>query len=53
MCEKCVELDKKIKHYKAIRSRVTDQMTLEGIAKLLADLQGKKRELHLDPPVTE
>ncbi|ERF86146.1 hypothetical protein JQ559_02515 [Bradyrhizobium viridifuturi] len=48
MCEQCIELDKRIAHYTELAVRVTDERTLDGIARLLADLQGKKRELHPD-----
>ncbi|MBJ7402547.1 MAG: hypothetical protein JHD07_04325 [Bradyrhizobium sp.] len=46
MCEKCNELDKKIEHYKAIQSRVTDRTTLDGIAELIAQLLARKADLH-------
>lgn len=49
MCEKCIELDRRIARYTQLSAKVTDEMALDGIAKLLADLQGKKRELHPDP----
>jgi hypothetical protein len=50
MCEQCIEVDKKIAHYTQLAAHVTDQMTLDGTAKLLADLQAKKREMHPDTP---
>ena len=31
MCEKCVELDAKIERYRLLLSRITDQLTLDGI----------------------
>ncbi|MGY4627485.1 hypothetical protein [Bradyrhizobium sp. USDA 4486] len=46
MCEKCSELDEKIEHYKALLSRITDKITLDGIAELIAELLAKKAELH-------
>lgn len=49
MCEKCTELDRKITYYKGLQSRVTDQITLDGIARLIAELLAKKSELHLGP----
>ena len=36
MCEKCVELDGKIDHYRLLASRLTDQLTLDGIKQLLS-----------------
>lgn len=46
MCEKCSELDEKIEHYRRIAPRITDKMTLESIAELVAELLAKKAELH-------
>ena len=51
MCDKCIELDKKIEHYRHLSSRMTDQPTLDGIKKLIADLQAQKIALH--PEQTE
>jgi hypothetical protein len=31
MCDKCVELDKKIEHYRWIASMIGDQLTLDRI----------------------
>ena len=50
MCEKCIEFDRRIAHYTRLSTKVLDQLALDGITKLLADLQGKKRELHPDTP---
>jgi hypothetical protein len=46
MCEKCVELDNKLRRYKAMQSRVTDRLALAGLAELIAELLAKKAELH-------
>lgn len=46
MCEKCVEIDSKIEHYRFIASRITDQETLDGIKKLIERVQAQKVELH-------
>ena len=46
MCDKCIELDVKIEHYQHLSSRITDQQTLDGIKKLIADLQARKTALH-------
>jgi hypothetical protein len=35
MCEKCVEIDKKIAHYERLASRFTDQALLDGIKELI------------------
>ncbi|GKQ53200.1 hypothetical protein [Bradyrhizobium sp. Ce-3] len=46
MCEKCTELDDKIAHLKALSARMTDEMTLEGMAVLTKRYQVQKSELH-------
>jgi hypothetical protein len=46
MCEKCVELDVKIEHYRSLSSRITDQPTLDGIKKLIEQMQAQKASLH-------
>jgi sulfur relay (sulfurtransferase) complex TusBCD TusD component (DsrE family) len=48
MCDKCVELDGKIEHYRSLSSRITDQPTLDGIKKLM---NAQKAALH--PEQTE
>jgi hypothetical protein len=35
MCDKCVEIDKKIEHYRLLASRLTDQPTIDGIKELI------------------
>jgi hypothetical protein len=47
MCEKCVELDGKISRYRQLASKVTDQRTLDGIQKLIAQMQAEKTAIHL------
>ena len=51
MCEKCVELDGKIEHYRRLSSRITDQPTLDGIKKLIEEINAQKAVLH--PEQTE
>lgn len=46
MCNKCDEIDQKIEHYRSIVSRLTDQLTNERIAELIADLEKQKAGLH-------
>jgi hypothetical protein len=48
MCEKCVEIDRKIEHYRLIESRMTDPALLEGIKGLIEQLQTAKVDLHPD-----
>lgn len=37
MCERCIELDRKIAHYRAILSRIRDQAVVDGVSKLMAE----------------
>jgi hypothetical protein len=40
MCDKCIELDGKIEHYRRIASRTTDQAMLDGIKELIERGEG-------------
>jgi len=46
MCDKCVELDGKIEHYQRLSAGVTDQLTLDGIKKLIEGMKAQKAALH-------
>jgi hypothetical protein len=46
MCEKCEQLDKKIEHYKKLILGISDQLTIDRIKSLIADLQAQKAALH-------
>jgi hypothetical protein len=46
MCDKCVELDKKIEHYREITLTIGDELTIERIKALIADLHAQKAILH-------
>jgi hypothetical protein len=46
MCEKCVELDAKIDRYKQMARMITDQRTLDGIAKIIEEASAEKAALH-------
>jgi hypothetical protein len=46
MCEKCEHLDKKIEHYQKLLLGIVDQLTVDGIKSLIADLQAQKAALH-------
>ena len=46
MCDKCDELDKKIEHYRRILLSIGDQITVERIDAMIADLQAQKVALH-------
>ena len=46
MCDKCVELDKKIEHYREITLAIGDELTIERIKALIGDLKAQKAILH-------
>ncbi|HSZ97303.1 MAG TPA: hypothetical protein VK767_13380 [Bradyrhizobium sp.] len=46
MCDVCEQLDEKIEHYKKVMAAMTDQLTIDGITALIAELQARKAELH-------
>ena len=46
MCEKCAPLDSKIEHYQKLLFGIGDQLTIDRIKSLIADLQAQKAELH-------
>ena len=46
MCDKCVELDRKIEHYRHLSSRITDQPMLDGIEELIERAEAQKAALH-------
>jgi hypothetical protein len=48
MCDKCVELDGKIEHYRRLSAGITDQRTLDGIKILIEEMQAQKVALHPD-----
>jgi FAD/FMN-containing dehydrogenase len=48
MCEKCVELDGKISHYRRLAIGITDRRTLDGIQKLIEEMKAQKTALHPD-----
>ena len=46
MCDKCVELEKKIEHYERIRSSINDQLTVDRIKELVERMRTQKAALH-------
>ena len=46
MCDKCEQLDKKIGHYRKLLLGIGDQLTVDGIKSLIADLRAQKAALH-------
>jgi N12 class adenine-specific DNA methylase len=46
ICDKCVEIDRKIWHFKDLVRTILDPQTLDGIAALIAELEAQKADLH-------
>lgn len=46
MCEKCVEIDEKIEHYRLIKRSIMDQLTVDRAKELIAELEAQKAALH-------
>ena len=46
MCEKCVQLDKKIERYKRIRYAVADEVTADRIMELIEEMKAQKAQYH-------
>ncbi|WP_283815068.1 MULTISPECIES: hypothetical protein [unclassified Bradyrhizobium] len=42
-------MDEKIAHYRSLRIRITDQLTLSGLSLLIEQYEAEKRELHPEP----
>jgi hypothetical protein len=48
MCEKCIELDKKIAQYRRVASSITDRLTIDRLNKVIKDTTAEKAKLHPD-----
>jgi len=46
MCDKCIQLDKKIEHYERLASGIADELTLERIRELMREMRAQKAALH-------
>ena len=46
MCEKCVELDKKIEHYQQLSGWITDQKTIKQLGLFIDKLRAEKAAFH-------
>ena len=46
MCDKCIELDKKIEHCLRIAFSLNDQLTVDRIKAVIAELEARKKNLH-------
>ena len=49
MCDKCAELDGKIRHYQRMAIYIADQLTLDGIKTLNEEMNARKMVLHPTP----
>jgi hypothetical protein len=46
MCDACGRLDEQIAHYRKVMSAMTDQLTIDRITALIAELETQKTALH-------
>jgi hypothetical protein len=46
MCDKCKKMDGRIDHYRTLASSITDQQTIDGINRLIRELEARKKTLH-------
>ena len=46
MCDKCAELAVKIEHYERIRLSIGDQVTVDRIKELVAEMNAQKAKFH-------
>ena len=49
MCDKCLELDDKIEHYRRISRSITDRLTIDRIEEMVKELLNQKIALHPEP----
>jgi hypothetical protein len=49
MCDKCEQLDRRIEHYQKLLLGVGDQLTVDRIKSLIADLRAQKAAIHPEP----
>jgi hypothetical protein len=46
MCDKCLELDSKIEHYRRISGSILDEVMINRLNELIAKLEAEKMALH-------
>jgi hypothetical protein len=46
MCDKCVELDRKLAHYERLYKSISDQLTIDRINELVKQIKAQKAALH-------
>jgi hypothetical protein len=49
VCEKCVDIDQTIERYRRIERTIMDEVTVNRLKELIADLDQQKASLH--PPL--
>jgi hypothetical protein len=49
MCEKCIELDRRIDHLKRMMERFEDPETVEAGNKLIEQMEARKAAFHSEP----
>lgn len=48
MCEKCVEIDKRLERYRRLLLSIADEATVDRAREMIADLESQKVALHSD-----
>jgi hypothetical protein len=46
MCDKCIQLDKKIEHYERLASGIADELTRERLRNSVQEMRAQKTALH-------
>jgi hypothetical protein len=46
MCERCAELDERLRRYRRISDSINDQLTIDRIKGMIDDLEAQKAALH-------
>jgi hypothetical protein len=46
MCDKCIQLDKKIEHYERLASAMADELTVERLRESVREMRAQKNALH-------
>ena len=46
MCDRCIEIDRSITQYKALRIQTSDQLATRAAEELLKRLEAEKQKLH-------
>jgi hypothetical protein len=46
MCERCLEVDKKLQHYRVLHNSVTDNLVVQMIREMIDTLAAEKNALH-------